>query len=63
MTDCKVHEWIETTVFTRNEVTISPECLEQVRSIQNKLCHYKNEPEAFIQGNNLVIITHASNAT
>lgn len=50
MTDCKVHEWIETTVYTRNEVKVSSECMEQVRAIQGKLCHYKNEPEAFIQG-------------
>ena len=46
----QIAEWIEDTVYTRNEVTIDDVCVEQVMKIQSKLRHYKNNADMFIKG-------------
>lgn len=50
MRKVQIADWIDDTVYTRNEVTIAEECIEEVKNIQSKLHHYKNSPEEFIKG-------------
>ena len=54
--DFRIPEWIQETVYTRNTVNIRPHCAEYVRKIQNRLVQYKNEPEAYLQGESSVLI-------
>lgn len=46
----KIPEWIAETVFTRNEVTILPECVKYIHANKHRLKQYKNEPEEYIKG-------------
>jgi tRNA-Thr(GGU) m(6)t(6)A37 methyltransferase TsaA len=45
----RVPEWLVSYVHSRNEVTIHPDVRAQVEKIKSRLCHYKNEPDVFLQ--------------
>lgn len=36
-------------MFTRNNVTVQPQCFEQLRQLQSKLKQYRDEPQAFME--------------
>lgn len=46
----RVPEWLTDYVYSRNEVTIHPDVLDQVKAIKGNLHHYRNEPEEFLKG-------------
>ncbi len=49
VTPYRIPEWIESTVVTRNKVTIAPECLIYLEKVQARLKQYRNEPMEYIQ--------------
>eukprot|EP00600_Ochromonadales_sp_CCMP1393_P012469 CAMPEP_0175000156 /NCGR_PEP_ID=MMETSP0005-20121125/2440_1 /TAXON_ID=420556 /ORGANISM="Ochromonas sp., Strain CCMP1393" /LENGTH=164 /DNA_ID=CAMNT_0016254937 /DNA_START=98 /DNA_END=592 /DNA_ORIENTATION=+ len=48
--ECRIADWIADTVYTRNNVSIQPHCIEYVHKIQHRLVQYKNDADAFIRG-------------
>ncbi|RYH15994.1 hypothetical protein EON65_30850 [archaeon] len=56
----RIPKWIEDTVFTRNDVHITAEAVNQVSKIKHRLRQYKNEPEEFIKGMHSCLNMHSS---
>ena len=46
----RIPDWIAETVHTRNVVTVNQTCVDYVRTIQEKLLQYRNEPDEYMKG-------------
>eukprot|EP00981_Chlorochromonas_danica_P004103 scaffold801_cov178-Ochromonas_danica.AAC.8 len=45
----RIPSWIEETVFSRNEVTILPQCKAYIQKVQGRLKQYHNDPQQYLQ--------------